>query len=538
MTDAWNFAQVDDFWKLYQPLTPWGRDQMELRTVLSDAAILASRYDQIEHAMRWLSESSADPLAADRMAYHLKRMPRIPLTVKPLYELTELFQIKKFLANYRAVVALLAGHVPDLHLVPACAALAFELDRGGSGAETFFLADCYDAELGGIRNDLAELDTAIRQVRDATEQQDHNRWGIDFDGRDFLVLTREMAAPLQAAPGHFAMEPYDDGAVLVRRLPSAAMVALLERRSVLLAREQQAENRVMQHLSGMVRAAMPGLHSAIEALACWDRARAGAVLALEHGLTRPRLDGVGMVLDQARFMPCQAECLALGLEYTALDARFNAAAVVLFGSNMGGKTVVLKTILFFQLLAQAGLFVPARCFESRIFDHIEYVGALAGERLAGLSGFGLEVWRFTKAFHAGKQTLLAFDELARTTGSHEAEALLSAIVEHVATKGGSTRTFFATHYRGIARLPGVAYLRMRGLDRTAAGMELAADLPLADRLASINRHMRYQLEVDSAAGQEHSDALSIAAMLGLDPAIVGRAEWFFSNTGSGPRLKH
>jgi dsDNA-specific endonuclease/ATPase MutS2 len=313
-------------------------------------------------------------------------------------------------------------------------------------------------------------------------------------------------------------------------------------------------------LSALVRQAMPELRVAVQAVLRWDLARAGAVLALAQSLTRPDLDSPQLELAGARLVPCEEECRELGLSYTPLDARFDASAVVLFGSNMGGKTVVLKTVLFFQLLSQAGLFVPASRFASRVYRHIEYIGALAGERLAGLSGFGFEVWRFAKANRDSGDALIAFDELARTTGSHEAEALLSAIVEQYAAAGPTTRAFFATHFRGIVRTPGAEYRKMRGLDREAAGKELGpatkqsngdtkrsdgdtkqsdddakrsdgatkcSDASLANRLASINRHMRYEVVNDDPATPAESDALAIAGMLGLDPALVERAEYFF-----------
>jgi hypothetical protein len=510
MTDAWNFAQVDAFWLRYQPLTPWGRDAHQARQVLVDPAVIALRHEDIEAALLWLETRSPDPVTLDRMAYHLKRMPRLPLSEKDEYEILELFQIKKFLANYRGLLSLLdAREIQRFGLVPVAGELALALDKGGSDAETFHLADSYDPGLGPLRARLAETDAELRALRTRSEQAAKDDHGLVFDGREFVIFGREQSGPLLADPGRYSLEPYDDASWLVRLLPPAQARALSDERERFLAQEQEAENRVLIQLSALVRQAMPELRVAVQAVLRWE-------------------------LVKARLVPCEEECRELGLGYTPLDARFDASAVVLFGSNMGGKTVVLKTVLFFQLLAQAGLFVPARRFASRVYQHIEYIGALAGERLAGLSGFGFEVWRFAKASRESGDALIAFDELARTTGSHEAEALLSAIVEQYAGAGPATRAFFATHFRGIVRTPGAEYRRMRGLDREAAGKNLDAsgehlgrDLPLAERLASINRHMRYQVVNDDPAAPAESDALAIARMLGLDPALVERAEYFF-----------
>ena len=584
MTDAWNFAQVDAFWLRYQPLTPWGRDAHQARAVLVDKAAIALRHDDIEAALLWLQSRSADPVALDRMAYHLKRMPRLPQAEKDEYEILELFQVKKFLANFRGLLSLLdsrechrfglvagAGAGTGVGVVagargaaaaagravrglgPAASLLAEELDRGGSDAETFYLADSYDPELEPLRTKLSAVDAGLRSLRTDSELRAKVDHGVVFDGREFVILERTQASPLLAEPGRYALEPYDDASWLVRLLPGAEALALSDARERLLQQEQDAENRVLVRLSALVRQALPELRLAVQALLRWDLARAGAVLAQTHGLVRPELDSPVLELAGARLVPCEDECRELGLGYTPLDARFAASAVVLFGSNMGGKTVVLKTVLFFQLLAQAGLFVPARRFASRFYQHIEYIGALAGERLAGLSGFGFEVWRFTKASRESGDALIAFDELARTTGSHEAEALLSAIVEQYAGAGPTTRAFFATHFRGIVRSPGAEYRKMRGLDREAAGDDLGiaaedldaaaehrddamersdSEVPLAERLASINRHMRYEVVNDDPAAPAESDALAIAGMLGLDPALVKRAEYYFHKDGS------
>lgn len=547
MTDAWNFAQVDAFWLHYQPLTPWGRDVHQARRVLVDRAAIELRHADIEAALLWLQDRSSDPVALDRMAYHLKRMPRLPLAEKDEYEILELFQVKKFLANYRGLLSLLnRRETQRFGLVPVAGELAQELDRGGSDAETFYLADSYDAELGPLRSRLADMDASLRSLRSEAEYAAKADHGLVFDGREFVIFERAKAGPLLAQPGRYALEPYDDTSYLVRLLPPAQAMALSDRRERLLEQEQEAENRVLVRLSALVRQAMPELRVAVEAVLRWDLARSGAVLAQAYDLVRPDLDSPSLELVRARLVPCEEECRELGLEYTPLDARFDAPAVVLFGSNMGGKTVVLKTVLFFQLLSQAGLFVPARRFASRVYRQIEYIGALAGERLAGLSGFGFEVWRFAKASAESGDALIAFDELARTTGSHEAEALLSAIVEQYAGAGPATRAFFATHFRGIVRTSGAEYRKMRGLDRAAAGRDLDAsaaslnvprenqgsDIPLAERLASINKHMRYEVVDDDPAAPAESDALAIARMLGLEPALVERAEYFFHKDGS------
>ncbi|MBU0926352.1 MAG: hypothetical protein KKA67_01250 [Spirochaetes bacterium] len=581
--EAWSFAQLDDFWDRYSPLTPWGKDEREARVVYADAELLEGRYDDIEAVLGLMREDKAAPesldsLARDRVSYHLRRMPRLTLEPRALYEVLELFQIKKFIANYKGAVSALgeglsaAFGMSPLERGSAASSLASELDRGGSDPETFYVADCYDPGLADARAGIAAADAIVAEERVRAEAEARLAFGVSFDGREFIVAPKDAARAMLSgegpdgrmggAAGRYAAEPYDDARYLVRLLPSPRAVEAMAERERYLADERRAEERVVARLSALAAAAMPALASAVAATTRLDRARAGAELALAFGMSRPRLSSCATRLVDARFVPCADECRGMGLEYSPLSAEFDSGAVVLFGSNMGGKTVVLKTLLFFQLLAQAGLFVPARTFETSVYDRVEYVGELSGERLAGLSGFGLEVWRLMAAGAGGagpggpgdqgdrgdrgdRRVLVAFDELARTTGSHEAEALLSAVVESyarayeaVAGGAGGDRAFFATHFRGVARIEGAEYRRMRGLDRAAAAAALertggagpVAGAELSERLAGINRHMRYEVVDDDGSGSE-SDALAIASLLGLDPRIVERARYYLTKDG-------
>lgn len=534
--DAWNFCRMDVFWQCFELLSPWAKDEHERREVYCDRDLIEKRLDDIELASAFLARHAADAISLDRVSFHLKRMPRFPLDVKSEYEQLELFQIKKFLANYRGLCSRLDDTVIQAFgLLTLCPDLAAALDKGGSDAETFYLADSYHPELGEVRGRLRHLDQALAVLRERQCAAAKAALGLHFEDRDFLIVPQTQLNQPAALAHHYSIEPYDDASYLVRLVPLPEAIKLASEREHWLERERQLESLVLRELSLLAAAAMPALTAAMAAVRRWDRARAGALLAERFCLVRPQLDMSGAVeLEDGRYLPCIFDCEKLGLHYEPLDAKLDTAAVVLFGSNMGGKTVVLQSLLFFQLLAQGGWYVPAACFRTAIFRHIEYVGELAGERLAGLSGFGFEIWRLKRVWGL-PNALIAFDELARTTGSHEAEALLSAVVAASAqAPARPALSLFSTHFRGVARLPGVLYLRMQGLDRPAACPDTqAADTDLQASLLDINRHMRYRLLPDNPDLDQGSDALAIAAMLGLDAAIVNQACLFLAHGDLG-----
>jgi hypothetical protein len=119
---------------------------------------------------------------------------------------------------------------------------------------------------------------------------------------------------------------------------------------------------------------------------------------------------------------------------------------------------------------------------------------------------------------------------------------VSAAAEAFAAAPG-TRCLLATHFWGAGKAArgasrGVARLRMAGLDREAA-RAVAADpgLGLAERVQRIGGLMRYEIVREDtrrdayprdAYPRDASDALEVAALLGLDEEILAGARQYYS----------
>jgi DNA mismatch repair protein MutS2 len=537
--EAWSFARVEELWARFAPLTPYGKDRKEERLVLGARAAIERAYDDTEACAAYAA-GRAGGADLDRLSYHLRRLPRLPFAGADAdlrLDLVDLFQVKKFVANYRAVSALLDEPLrARFGLRFELPELGAALDEGGADPETFYIADAMHPGLGAVRAAAADKSAALRAERDAARRRALADLGLDFGPRDFLVVPNELGHRLVATrPAGVAVtvEAYDAHSCVVRLQDDAAALTLVEALDGLLARERELEAEVVARLSRLVAAASATLLAYAAAVCALDLARARAVLAGDLGLVRPDLGSGALAVRGGRFLPCAWDCERLGLAYTPLDVTLAEPAAVLFGSNMGGKTVALQTLAFLQAVAQTGLFVPAEAFATSVYPWIGYVGEVAGGRSTaargGLSGFGFEIRSFVDCWEEAVErgAFVVFDEFARTTSSGEAEAILSAIVEALAARPG-TRSVLATHYRGVARLPGVRYLRMGGLDRARAAEAMGTDEALAERIRRINGLMRYEVADDAPGEVGASDATVIAALLGLDPGIVARAEDYYA----------
>lgn len=522
---AW--AEVDALAARLLPRTPFGRAEKERLAPLTDRAALEALHDRTGAALDLLRALDGDRVVLDRLHHHLDRLPRFPDSPRDPFDEVELFQLKKFLFNHGALLALLPRGLKELlGLRPLPAELTPLLGAGRQGDETFHVADAYDPELARVRAALRANDAAARGLREAHEAALRARWGFAFEGRAFLLVPRERLGAPAGAADLLDVEPWDAERLCVRPRAAAEALRLAEEGAALLARERGLEAGVLVALSAPLREALPAFLEQARAVAALDLALARARLAREAGLVRPTFDAEGIRVEGGRHLPTEELCASLGTPYTPLDADLAPGPTVVFGSNMGGKTVALRTVAFLQLAAQSGLFVPARAFATRVFRRFHYVGEGRGrDEGRGLSGFGFEVSRLAAAWPDLEEGALAvFDELARTTSSIEAEALLSAVLEALA---GRPRTvaLFATHFRGVRRLPGVRYLRMGGLDRSRLGPGAEEDEDLAARIRRIDTLMRYSLEPDEP-GERRSDAVAVARLLGLPPALARRAEDF------------
>lgn len=523
--DLRSYSGLDDLWQRFLPDTPFGRAAKERAVPITDRSALDAAWDRTDAALRLLEELDADRVRLDRIRHHLRRLPRFPEEPRDPFDEVELFQLKKFHFNHARLLALLPDDLKELFgLREIPGGLGELLGTGRQGDESFHVADAYDPELAEVRQALRKNEADARELHDRSDDALRERWGFAFEGRAFLLVPRDRLGDPSSAAALLDLEPWDAAQLCVRPRAGAEALRLAEEKGALLSRERELEARVLSAISTPLREALPRFLEQAHAVEAFDLALAGARLAREARLTRPVLVEGEVRIERGRHLPTEALCESLGTPYTPLDSTFDAGPTILFGSNMGGKTVVLKTLAFLQLAAQSGLFVPAERFETRLFRHFHYVGeGRSREEGRGLSGFGFEIRQFNEA-HAdfGDATLALFDEFARTTSSGEAEALLSAILEDLTARRGAV-ALFSTHFRGVKRLPGVRYLRMGGLDRTRLDLAAPEGEELADRIRRIDRQMRFCLEPDEP-GERRSDAVAVARLLGLPPALARRAE--------------
>jgi len=226
--------------------------------------------------------------------------------------------------------------------------------------------------------------------------------------------------------------------------------------------EEEAKARelaIFENLAKRVSAANAALSASADAIAGLDVAAATAAWAIEADAIRPRIEAEPVFeADGLRHPVVEAALKKEGQGFTAnalsLDARGSDAPRLLLvtGPNMAGKSTYLRQSALAVILAQAGLFVPARSIRLGLADRVfSRVGA-SDDLARGRSTFMVEMVETAAILtQATPRSFVILDEVGRGTSTWDGLAIAWAAVEHLHSTN-ACRALFATHYHELTSL--------------------------------------------------------------------------------------
>lgn len=136
-----------------------------------------------------------------------------------------------------------------------------------------------------------------------------------------------------------------------------------------------------------------------------------------------------------------------------IDISLNNSVTIIYGANMSGKSIVLKTIGLLQVMAQYGFYVPAEHFEFTLLSHVTIIAGDYQDVENDFSSFGGEINRISKDL-AYENVLFLLDEIGTGTNPIEGEALAYGILRYLKNKTGSI-SILASHYPNIIAESGI-----------------------------------------------------------------------------------
>jgi DNA mismatch repair protein MutS2 len=276
--------------------------------------------------------------------------------------------------------------------------------------------------------------------------------------------------------------------------------------------EKREVERILRQLSATVGGYQAELSLSIERVAELDLALAKARYARAVKACEPVLNGSsdeGMETAVLKLVEARHPLLGEKAVPLSVEIGRDFSVLIITGPNTGGKTVALKTIGLFSLMAQAGMPVPASqesCLP--VFDGIY---ADIGDEQSieqTLSSFSWHVGNIVRIIrNATPTSLVLLDELGTSTDPTEGSALARSVLLHFLEK--KILAVATTHYGDL-----------KAFAHTTAGVENASFDFDPDTFAPT-----YRMTVGIPGG---SNALATATRLGIPAEIVDEARGILS----------
>jgi dsDNA-specific endonuclease/ATPase MutS2 len=274
-----------------------------------------------------------------------------------------------------------------------------------------------------------------------------------------------------------------------------------EELNTLAIEENNEVNKILYILSGLVMDCETQLRCNMETMVTLDVifARAKLSASMEAIPATHNTKKHIKIVNGRHPLLARSKCVPLNFEFQP-----GINGIVITGPNTGGKTVALKTIGLFAMMAQSGLHLPCEeadiCLTNAILCDIGD-GQSITENLSTFSSHISNIIEILQL--ADYESLVLLDELGSGTDPQEGMGIAIAILEELKEK--QCLFVATTHYPEIkefaATTPGIMNARM-AFDRESMSP-------------------RYQLEIGEAG---ESCALYIATRLGLPDKLIQRAK--------------
>ena len=355
------------------------------------------------------------------------------------------------------------------------------------------IADDASGELYRIRRSLARMQTSIRSKMERYVKDGGNDLSLDrvTSRNDHLVLAvkadkknayKGIIHATSQTGGTYFIEPED-------------VVAMNNDMALLREQEQQEILRILRGLSRNVKHITLSLTYDCDIMETLDVifARADYGNAMDACVAEVNREGTLMLRSARHPLIDQRKVVAN-------DIVLPSQALMITGSNTGGKTVTLKTIGLLSLMAACAIPVTCEKADVPLYDAIYVDMGDDSSITASLSTYSAHMTKligFLKS--VTRHSLVMIDEIGSGTDPDEGAALAKALIDAFLARGGHLAV--TTHY---GQLKTYAELK-EDITPAAVGFNMETMKPT------------YKLSIGETGG---SYAFEIATSLGLDPAII------------------
>ncbi len=353
--------------------------------------------------------------------------------------------------------------------------------------------------LRNVRQDIVRMEEKLRTKAETMLRGNKKYFSDSYitirNGKVCLPVKKEYKP---AVPGSVIDQSSTGSTLFIEPSAIASLNGELENLRI---EEENETRRILYTLTALVEEQLPVLTENMQALEKLDFLFAKAKLSADMNGVEPEIhtERIIRIVDGRHPFMNPDQVVPLNFEL-GKDGR----GIVITGPNTGGKTVSIKTVGLFSIMAQCGLHIPCKEGQLSLFNQVLCDigdGQNITENLSTFSSHIVNVLNILEK--ADRESLVILDELGSGTDPAEGMGIAISILEELRRCGC---LFLATTH----------YPEVKTYAKEAEGITNA-------RMAFDRESLRplYRLEIGEAG---ESCALYIAGRLGMPEHMIKRAE--------------
>ncbi len=417
--------------------------------------------------------------------------------------------------------------VPEEYFLEDTEDLLDELDPRGDRMNTFYIYDEFSPLLGQYRKKKKEYEQLIRKEQKETRERLRKEQGVALTPK-FDIVVAKSHPDFEKITHLEELEVVDQDymSVTLQLKPTEKVYEYVTEVEQINSDIEVEEERIREALSRKISEKEKVILENCEKMGALDLALARALYSIKHQLAKPEITDEHVIeFEDGRNLQVEDIIRSKGKEYCPVSISLKDGVTLITGANMGGKTISLKLSGQIPIMAQYGFFVPAKKARIGLSNYMQILIGDSQSVERGLSSFGSEMEELKEILdHGQDRSLILIDEIASGTNPTEGTALTKSLVDYLIEK--PYISLITTHFESVTEKEGIVNMQVRGLADCDFRL-LNREIQRANRRERINiisKYMDYRLCRVENGTQVPKEALSIAAMLGLDKAIIEGAK--------------